>query len=382
MKWLSRPEASDDEILSLLHIALTIQRMLLMNFRTYETLSDIQNAIERCKQAPSKMIADAYLDTGTAAIEASQLDVARNMLNEALKLYTNEGDIKGQADTYRELARICEYAYNFREGIPLLRKSLELARTINNLGSLGWTLLALGCFTDDLNESAIMLSEAIDYFQKTGSKWGHGLALYNRARLYKALGETAKSKADLSSSLKIFEKSGDMEIGEAFAHLELSNYYFRIEDYVLARKHNDISRSHLKNLKMYHLQALSLSLDGLILLKSNNLEQAIRRLIQAIDLVYELIEDCTLVDIIYSCSLLANQKSPSISATLAGASYSICLRTNKFSKPIDAKLLDQSEIMKNYESIRNSYPIDFEHGEKLDYKQALDFCAGWLADAS
>ncbi|MEZ4618446.1 MAG: tetratricopeptide repeat protein [Caldilineaceae bacterium] len=155
---------------------------------------------ERIQQADSEgmpgALAAAYVHTGEALLHLGRYRDARKLVCQGLEIANVHKSPRLMGDTLRMLGQIELAERRFSEASTHLHESIAALRTIDQLGSLGWSLATLGYvayFMGNLPTARSHLREALQIAKETTAFFPLLMAMPACALLYLAQEEPART---------------------------------------------------------------------------------------------------------------------------------------------------------------------------------------------
>ncbi len=165
-----------------------------------------------------------------------QLDVARVSLEQALKIYREIGNRKGEGATLNNISHIYKARGDYATALEYLQKSLEIHLEIGNREGEGTTLNNMSQIYSARGD----YPTALDYLQKSleisrgiGNREGEGATLNNMSQIYSARGDYATALDYLQKSQEIYLEIDNRE-GEGITLNNISQICDARGDYVTA----------------------------------------------------------------------------------------------------------------------------------------------------
>lgn len=147
-----------------------------------------------------------------ACAQAGQLDQAYEHLLQALKLFVELGDVRGQTRTRQNLTHTVIRQGKPQEALHHARKALALCRTSGDrmgqaraLGAMGWALTRLG----EHREALRYCRQARPVLAEFGDATGEAAAAHSAGHAHHHLGEYAEAVDHYQQAITLSRRSGD-----------------------------------------------------------------------------------------------------------------------------------------------------------------------------
>lgn len=196
-------------------------------------------ALVRDKNEPPSIRLRALLTWGQAVSAQGESESARPILEKALELARQIGDIQIEADSLRELGNVANRLVEYEIAVSLYKQSLFLSRklgdkrgesaTLNNWASIEWEL-------GELDAAQEHYKNALGLYQELGNLPGEAKALNNLANVFADMGDFVRSIRYFERALHIHHKMGNPR-GQGAVHNNLGATYFSLGEYETARRH-------------------------------------------------------------------------------------------------------------------------------------------------
>jgi len=136
---------------------------------------------------------------------------ARTAASECRDLARATGDLELTARGALMLSAVAVAEGRVEEAVHVGREAVEVARLVDDPGTLGWSLLSLGIalwHAGDLAEATSALEEALALFQGLGGVWGESVVVMNLAGAVRAEGDLARAVRLHADSLRLRGEAG------------------------------------------------------------------------------------------------------------------------------------------------------------------------------
>ena len=187
-----------------------------------------------------KVEADRFLDQGGEQYKTSQFEAAVQSWRQAVKLYREIKDRRGEGQALGNLGLAYDNLGNYPKAIEVHEQSLAIAREIKNRSMEGSILGNLGNAYQSLGNYA----KAIEFYEQSlaiareiKNRYGEGTAIGNLGNVYQSLGNYAKAIEFHGRSLAIAREIKDRSVEGSvlgnlgLAYSSLGNYPKAIEFY-------------------------------------------------------------------------------------------------------------------------------------------------------
>lgn len=163
-------------------------------------------------QQKTTVDADRIFQEAESAFEHDNLHEALEKYEAALKLYQDQKNLQGMADTFYKLARTNGRLGHFPEASKLLEQALKLHEELGDLRGAGldYTRIAIAQERQGNYIASLSTSEkALAINEKTGNWEGIAITIDNSGNCYYRQGEFEKAIEAFQRALPAAEKSGD-----------------------------------------------------------------------------------------------------------------------------------------------------------------------------
>jgi len=166
-------------------------------------------------QTNSSNAADKAFDQGLQLYNQGTAEALRGVIvkwEEALKLYRQAGDNRGQALSLLRLGKIYSDLGEKQKALEYYSQSLPLNRALGDRFGEAVTLNNIGLVHSELGEQQKAVeyySQSLPLFRAVGDRRGEATTLNNIGLVYSALGEQQKAVEYYSQSLPLFRTVGD-----------------------------------------------------------------------------------------------------------------------------------------------------------------------------
>lgn len=157
-------------------------------------------------------LAYLYLVASNAAVEAQDFTAARNHAENALRLYQDEGDQRGAANSLFNLGRLAQRVGDLGAAEQSYSQALSIFSTLGDQYGAGLVQEQLGRAAHqqgDYQEAEAAYRQAISLSVERGDSSASASALFNLGRLLTDQGRLAEAEASCRQALDIFLKSGE-----------------------------------------------------------------------------------------------------------------------------------------------------------------------------
>lgn len=168
--------------------------------------------------------AEQLYQQGDQLLDANQFDAARQLLQQALKLYQQYHDLAGQTKTLKTLGHTYYYQERYAESLPYYQQSLEVARQIPDLDAQGRALLYLGAAHKGMKQfdlARAFYEQSLQVIRQelrpdTKTRDLESSVLTNLGLIYTGLGQAAKgvelSQQALAIARAIHAPAAELEV--------------------------------------------------------------------------------------------------------------------------------------------------------------------------
>lgn len=172
-----------------------------------------------------------------AFIQLSNYDQANSQLRRALALFSELGDVIGQADVHRNLAWMLERQGLHREALPHAQQALDLFMTTDHrtgqaraLNAVGWFLAQLG----DYLPALASCQRALELQQEVGDRFGEAETWDSLGYVHRHLRHEGEAIACYEQAVKLYRELGD-RYSEADALDALGDAHHAFADFEAAQ---------------------------------------------------------------------------------------------------------------------------------------------------
>ncbi|MEG4805948.1 tetratricopeptide repeat protein [Microcoleus sp. F8-D1] len=170
----------------------------------------LQTAQTNSSEAAQKAFKEAAQLYNQGTAEAKKSAIVK--LEEALKLYREAGDNRGQALSLLGLGSVCSDLGEKQKALEYYSQSLTLFRAAGDRSLEATILNNIGLVYSELGEKQKALeyySQSLPLFRAVGNRSGEAGTLNNIGKVYNDLGEKLKALDYYSQSLPLFRATGD-----------------------------------------------------------------------------------------------------------------------------------------------------------------------------
>ncbi len=205
------------------HAAQSSQRIL-----SYQSLvAELQRCLDQ------GIYAQALIALAVSYQEANQWEDALKHLSQAQDVYRSTASDSGLYFVNLEMALIYQRQRQPEKAKPMLFKSLEHARNIDDTMSMGRSLNILGsiyAMADSLEQASEFFRQSMELWQQTGNKSKLAASFNNLGNVYSALGKREQAEEYYLTSIDLKKDLQDFE-GLANSYNNLGDFYFNAEAY-------------------------------------------------------------------------------------------------------------------------------------------------------
>jgi len=158
--------------------------------------------------------ANEYMRTGLLYEQQGHYDLAIDVLNKSLEIYTRAGDQQNKALNYCNLGIAYEGLTNYPLAIEMYQKGLDIMKEIMNEsgmeiihGNFANIFKKLGNF----NQAKNHYTQALIISERTGDQNGLAIYNFNLGQLYREMGHIPQASTHLRRAQELFELVGDKE---------------------------------------------------------------------------------------------------------------------------------------------------------------------------
>ncbi len=174
-----------------------------------------------------------YNELGVVYRMLGRMEQAREFLEKALQIYTEDGNHLGQGRVLNDLGRVFadlgneEQARNtYQQALYICQEQEDHSGEGSALNNLGWV-----CITQGQSKQAQKYYEqALSIFREIGNRIGEGATLNNLGRVYEDLGQREQAQEYYEQALGIFREERDRK-GEAWSLNNLGKVYRKLRQY-------------------------------------------------------------------------------------------------------------------------------------------------------
>jgi tetratricopeptide (TPR) repeat protein len=225
--WMDRLTEAHDNIRAALEwacardvvLGLQLGGALWRFWHTHGHLSEGRWHLERLLAAPGSAAPEALSARARALYGASvlaneQADPPRVALlvEEALRLYRDLGNLKGVASSLNVLALVARHTGDLTRATALHEESLALARELGDGNGIGRALSNLGILAREQGnyaEAVTLYEESLKVFRPLEDEQGIAIALTNLAEALRYQGDHARAKPLYGESMAILARAGN-----------------------------------------------------------------------------------------------------------------------------------------------------------------------------
>lgn len=233
-QWLERLEACGDDLLDAIDAAAAsdpklAQRLCAGVWRYWWVRGRIRVGVLACTRAcsgstePTQERADALYAAGALSWAIGEHASAWDLQHEALGIYKQLGDARGEAATLNSLGLIAKDRGDLAEAERLFGESLEMKRARGDRRGEAMSLNNLGItarLADRLAEAKTSYARSAEILQELGDHRAMARSLMNVAELAQLAGELPEARRGFEQARASFEQTGDRQ-GAAMAGANL-----------------------------------------------------------------------------------------------------------------------------------------------------------------
>jgi len=148
---------------------------------------------------------------GTVAYHQNNYEDARQFFQQALQIYQEMGDPRGEGVTFHALGATYLDVEDYERAIHHYQQELDIFSRLEDLYWLATSLDALGsahCCRGDYAEARTYYEQALALKQKIGNRDGEGLVLSNLGNLFLSLGAYQQAEIYIGQALHLFREMG------------------------------------------------------------------------------------------------------------------------------------------------------------------------------
>jgi len=177
--------------------------------------------------------ADHLFQEGVEQFRGNQFQNAFQSWEQALEIYRNIGDRRGEANTLDNLGSVYQFLGNYSNALDYYQQSLTIARDIGDRAGEAATLSSIGV----VNRLLRNYRDALDYYQQSlaiardvGDCIREGITLNNLGSVYQSLGNYRDALDYYQQSLAIARDVGD-RVGEGIILSNIGVVYGLLGNY-------------------------------------------------------------------------------------------------------------------------------------------------------
>lgn len=193
-------------------LAMALSQFWQMRGIAREGLAWLEIMLEKSRELPASMRADALLDAGFLAYHAGDFDPATAFNEEALVLYQDLGNVSGIARTKILLARVAESQGDQQRALTLAEQSLALYREVGDKWGAAVVLFQLGDIAyaqGDIARAVMLLEESLALCREVGNTWATGRRLARLGQIALAQDDLGQAARCLHEALTVCRDTGD-----------------------------------------------------------------------------------------------------------------------------------------------------------------------------
>ena len=222
-------------------------------FANQEVLGYLDKALRLTSRFPDKEKAQekrvlALIKRADFCKKVGELNQAEKDYKHILRLTVSSSDLKMQVKTYNNLGEVYRLKHDYRKGISILKKAMQIHKQIDDPVEHANTLSYLGLlyWTDNQYENAIAsFKKALEIDQKQDNKSYRASTLNNMGLVYWSLHQYSEALKYFESALSVYRKLEHKEwiarclnnIGSTF--FELGQYEECVDYYLESLKLNE-----------------------------------------------------------------------------------------------------------------------------------------------
>ena len=184
-------------------------------------------------QAQRSQEARIYNNLGVVYRMLGQLERARECLEKALQIYSQDENHVGEGRVFNDLGRVFADIGNrerakgdYEEALRIYQEQGDRLGEGSALNNLGWVYISLG----QSKQAQKYYEQALSTFRELGDPLGEAATLNNLGRVYEDLGQRGQAKEYYEQALSIFRDARDRK-GEAWSLNNLGKVYRKLDQY-------------------------------------------------------------------------------------------------------------------------------------------------------
>lgn len=236
------------------------------------------------------MEANKLLEKGAKQLEANQLEAALQSFKQALKIFRETKESRGELLTLASIASIYYKIADYREAINYFQEGLSIAREIKDAQGEALMLVGVGTvyhLLADYPEAIKYHQQSLNLARKIKSRSFEVTALTNFGMTYRGMENYPKAVEAYSSSLQIAREIKDRS-GESTSLSGLGNAYFFLGEYQKAIENHSSSLKIAKEMKDRAGESAALGNLAVVYFSLNDYPKGIKVLEQALAIAREI----------------------------------------------------------------------------------------------
>jgi predicted ATPase/class 3 adenylate cyclase len=174
----------------------------------------LERALADAVEAPEGVRANALRQLGVLMEQQHRLDRAREVLEEALAYFRDDGNRVEEAKCLNSLGVVARSRQDFDAAQELFETSVSLRRQMGDEEGTSASLVNLGILcTDrgDLDRAQGLLEEALDIDRRLGDDWGAAVTTTNLGVVHLELGDIERARLMVKDAIRGFVEAGDLD---------------------------------------------------------------------------------------------------------------------------------------------------------------------------
>jgi tetratricopeptide (TPR) repeat protein len=178
-------------------------------------------------------VARIYNELGVVYRLLGRMEQAREFLEKALQMYTEDGNHLGQGRVLNDLGRVFADLRNeelarstYQQALYLCQEQEDHSAEGSALNNLGWVSITQG----QSKQAQKYYEQALSIFREIGNRIGEGATLNNLGRVYEDLGQREQAQEYYEQALSIFREERDLK-GEAWSLNNLGKVYRKLRQF-------------------------------------------------------------------------------------------------------------------------------------------------------
>lgn len=172
----------------------------------------LENALRHGNEVPMSTRARLLLGVGLLAWQQSDLNQAKGLLEESMRLQRETGNSRGIAEVLNYLGAVAHHQGDYAQAEEFYKESLTLRRNLGDQHAIAASLNNLGLVMlsqENLSQAESLLEESVNLAQQLGDRWSAAYALDSLGIVALTRREFERARRHFEASLRIVQEMDD-----------------------------------------------------------------------------------------------------------------------------------------------------------------------------